>query len=201
LNLPAANKMVEPNFLMFWGNDIPQKVSNDEAGNLTTVDIIAGSYEDKQALTPPPDSWAADENNHVAIWTIVMSSDAQWVLPKSAKDLNRTLYFYQGDSLTINGETVSSMHKIELQSDMDVVLQNSTKESRLLLLQGRPINEPVVQHGPFVMNTHDEINQTIMDYQQTQFGGWPWPVCDPVHTGKNRFAKYADGKIEEAENS
>ena len=199
LNLPAASKIVEPNFLMFWGNKIPHKESMDEAGHLTTVDVIAGNYEDTQALRPPPDSWAAEKNNHVAIWTIVMSPGAQWVLPQSVKGLSRTLYFYQGDSLTIDGEIISSMNKIELQSDMEAVLQNSTEECRLLLLQGRPINEPVVQHGPFVMNTRDEINQTIAEYQQTQFGGWPWPVDDPVHTGKKRFAKHADGKIEEAE--
>jgi redox-sensitive bicupin YhaK (pirin superfamily) len=199
LNLPAASKMVEPHFSMFWANNIPQKVLKDEAGNSTTVDVIAGQLEDKQALAPPPDSWAANTDNHVAIWTIVMSAGARWELPKSEKDLNRTLYIYQGDSLNVDGENISAMHSVELQSDMDVVLQNADKECRLLLLQGRPINEPVVQHGPFVMNTNDEIRQTISDYQQTQFGGWPWPSRDPVHAGKDRFAKHADGKIEEAE--
>lgn len=199
LNLPAASKMVEPHFSMFWVNDIPQKVFEDKVGNATTVDIIAGQLEDTQALAPPPDSWAANADNHVAIWTIVMSAGAQWKLPKSEQGLNRTLYFYRGDSLNIDGELISAMHKIELQSDIDVMLRNTNEECRLLLLQGRPINEPVVQHGPFVMNTNDEIRRTISDYQQTQFGGWPWPSGDPVHTDKARFAKHADGKIEEAE--
>ena len=67
----------------------------------------------------------------------------------------------------------------------------------LLLLQGKPINEPVVQHGPFVMNTASEIQQAFNDYRRTQFGGWPWSRYDNVHSrDTGRFAKYADGREE-----
>jgi hypothetical protein len=66
-----------------------------------------------------------------------------------------------------------------------------------LLLQGKPILEPVVQHGPFVMNTSAEIQQAMQEYQQTQFGGWPWPNYENVHPReKNRFALYPNGKEE-----
>lgn len=199
LNLPAVNKMVEPHFSMFWAKHVPQQRFNDAAGNVITVNIIAGQLDDKQALPPPPDSWAGTAENHVAIWTMVLSAGAQWLLPKAEKGLSRTLYFYQGDTLMVDGENVSVMHKIELQSDAGVMLQGGAKECRLLLLQGRPINEPVVQHGPFVMNSREEISQTIQEYQQTQFGGWSWSQPDPVHKGRERFAKHADGRIEEAE--
>ncbi|MGB5308600.1 MAG: pirin-like C-terminal cupin domain-containing protein, partial [Arenicellales bacterium] len=199
LNLPAQNKMVEPHFSMFWASDIPQKAFVDEAGNKTTVDVIAGVLEETQALQPPPDSWAGNPDNHVAIWTIVMSAGARWQLPKAAAGLNRTLYLYQGSSLNVDGVDIAPMHSIELQSDADAVLQNANEECRLLLLQGRPINQPVEQYGPFVMNTRNEIMQAMKDYQETEFGGWPWPNRDQVHTGKRRFARHADGKIEEAE--
>ncbi|MBN2628684.1 MAG: pirin family protein, partial [Spirochaetales bacterium] len=68
----------------------------------------------------------------------------------------------------------------------------------LLLLQGRPIGEPVVSHGPFVMNTADEIREAYGDFQKTRFGGWPWERDDNVHDrDKGRFARYADGRNEE----
>ena len=69
----------------------------------------------------------------------------------------------------------------------------------ILVLQGKPIAEPVVQHGPFVMNTRQEIQQAFLDYQRTRFGGWPWPSDDPVHLrAEGRFARHADGRIERA---
>jgi hypothetical protein len=86
---------------------------------------------------------------------------------------------------------------VKLQPDVDVALQNGTEEGELLLLQGRPIGEPVVQYGPFVMNSRAEIQQAFVDYQRTGFGGWPWPADDPVlPRTEGRHARHADGKIE-----
>jgi len=79
-----------------------------------------------------------------------------------------------------------------------LVLENGAVAGEALLLQGRPIGEPVVSHGPFVMNTREEINQAIRDYQKTSFGGWPWPRRDPVHGDEaRRFARHADGRLDE----
>lgn len=200
LNLPAINKMVEPHFSMFWAQNIPQKVFTDKSGSQVNVNIIAGELDGQKALSPPPDSWAGNPENYVAIWTIVMTPGASWVLPAAEQGLNRSLYYYRGKSLEIDGEEVLSQYKIELQSDVDVELNNTNEESRMLLLQGRPIKEPVAQYGPFVMNTNNEIQQAMQDYQATEFGGWPWPRHDPVHADKGRFAKHADGKIEDTSN-
>jgi hypothetical protein len=79
-----------------------------------------------------------------------------------------------------------------------VSLENGDREGELLLLQGRPIGEPVAQYGPFVMNTQQEIQQAFADYRRTQFGRWPWNTNAPVHPrAQDRFAKHADGRVEE----
>jgi quercetin 2,3-dioxygenase len=87
---------------------------------------------------------------------------------------------------------------LKLRGDVEIALENGPAESELLLLQGRPIGEPVVQYGPFVMNTPTEIQQAFYDYQRTEFGGWPWPSDDHVHSqNAGRHARYIDGRIEQ----
>jgi hypothetical protein len=84
-----------------------------------------------------------------------------------------------------------------LLAEEPVILENGNEDAFLLLLQGCPIGEPVVQHGPFVMNTVAEIQQAFYDYRKTRFGGWPWERSDNVHPRqKGRFARYSDGREE-----
>ncbi|WP_338050582.1 pirin-like C-terminal cupin domain-containing protein [Pyxidicoccus caerfyrddinensis] len=79
----------------------------------------------------------------------------------------------------------------------DAKLVNGSEETELLLLQGRPINEPVVQHGPFVMTSVEESLQTFAEYQRTGFGGWLWQDDEPVHPcDAGRFPRYPDGRPE-----
>lgn len=198
LNLPKRNKMVEPHFKMFWGEKIPKYIHKDANNHKTIVEVIAGKLDHHTAPAPPPDSWAADANHHVAIWNIKMDANAVWKLPKTAAGVNRMLYYYEGESLTLNGQKVTSYHSVQLKPDVDVVIGNGNASTSILILQGMPIGEQVMQYGPFVMNTKDEIKQAFEDYHATQFGGWPWQRYDQVHPrDKGRFARHADGKVEE----
>ncbi len=197
LNLPKASKMVEPHYKMLWSEDIPVIEEKDENGNSIKLSIIAGIYKNIKAIPPAPNSWAANSANDVAIWTIKLAPNAQWILPKAQVGTNRSLYFYEGETLTLQAQEVDVGNALDLEPTDEVLVKNGLKEANILVLQGKPINEPVVQHGPFVMNTQQEIMETMDDYQRTQFGGWPWPTHDHVNAkDKGRFAKYADGKIE-----
>ncbi len=197
LNLPKKSKMVEPHFKMLWRDMIPKFIYTDSNKKVTAVEVIAGQIENIKAASPPPDSWAADEKNEVGVWNIKMNAGASWKIPKTSEGINRTIYFYEGDTLLLSGTNIPLYNAVELKANSEVILLAGNKETSILVLQGKPIGEPVIQYGPFVMNTKDEINQAFEDYHKTQFGGWPWPKYDQVHSrDKGRFAKHADGKEE-----
>ncbi|MEM9488568.1 MAG: pirin family protein [Myxococcota bacterium] len=200
LNLPSASKMVDPHFTMLWSDKIPQRTFHDSNGKATQVTLVAGRHGDHDGLvapSPPPDSWASQADSDVAIWTIEMAAGATWTLPAVNLDTNRTLYLFSGAGLQVGARSIATDHRIDLRGHAEVRLTSGPEPVDLLLLQGRPIAEPVVQHGPFVMNTPAEIEQAFRDYQRTQFGGWPWDRNDPVHPrDKGRFARHADGRIE-----
>jgi len=204
LNLPADSKMVDPHFTMFWSQDIPRHTFVDETGRATEVVIIAGALPVSgngsvaKPLSPPPDSWASRLHSDLAIWTLRMEPGAQWVVPAATGDgTRRKLYFFAGVQITVDGQTVPVGSSIEVRAGAALELVNGNEPAELLMLQGRPIGEPVAQYGPFVMNTEQELRQAFEDYQRTEFGGWPWPDSAPVHGDESdRFARHADGRTE-----
>ncbi len=185
---------------MFWSGDVPRVMVPDARGRKVEVTLVAGSLGDARPPAPPPSSWAAREENDVAIWTLALAPGARFTLPASARGVSRSLFHFQGAGLAIRGQSVPPMHRVDLSGDAPAELENGPSEAELLLLQGRPIAEPVVQHGPFVMNAHSEIEEAFRDFRRTQFGGWPWPSEDPVHPREEgRFARHADGRVERPE--
>lgn len=197
LNLPRADKMVEPYFTMLWRHMVPQLAITDAEGNTSEVRVYAGKFGEHDAPPPPPNSWAARPQAALAVWTLKLSPQAELTLPAGPPHATRTLYAFRGDGLQVGPRHVGTPHAITVQSDAELRLKAGETEVEILLLQGASIKEPVVHHGPFVMNTEQEIRQTIYDYQRTQFGGWPWPSNDPVHPrDRGRFASYNGGPTE-----
>ncbi len=201
LNLPAANKMVDPYFAMFWDQTVPKRKTRDSSGNHTEITVVAGSFDEMTPPAPPPNSWASRADAQVGIWTVKMESGARFTLPAAPPGTNRSLYFFGGSGLAVNGRAIPPKHQVQLRADVETVLdaggRDRSDETEILILQGRPINERVAQYGPFVMNTQDEIRQAFADYQKTQFGGWPWDRPDPVHSREQgRFARLLDGRLD-----
>ncbi|MBA2665048.1 MAG: pirin family protein [Bradymonadaceae bacterium] len=198
LNLPRKNKMVDPHFTMLWNEKIPRVVEHDEAGRVVELTLTAGRYKGVVPQPPPPDSWATPVENDVAIWAIRMEPGARFELPPVLPGTLRSLYVHSGAGLRAGERQVANNHRIELEENGPLVLVAGASQTEVLLLQGRPIDEPLAQRGPFVMNTQDEIRQAYADFQSTGFGGWPWQDDGPVHgRGDGRFARHADGSREE----
>ena len=199
LNLAPSDKRAPADFAMFWRERIPVRTLVDGAGTKTIVTVIAGRFDDVVPLPPPAASWAARADSDVAIWIVELDAHASFTLPTADADTNRALYFFEGTSVRVAGRTFDAPGGIVVRPDLRVDIAGGNDRARLLLLQGKPIGAPVVQHGPFVMNSAAEMHDTFADYQRTGFGGWPWPSRAPVQPReRERFARHADGRVEQA---
>jgi quercetin 2,3-dioxygenase len=199
MNLPKKHKMVEPHFTMLWSEAIPVVTHRDAAGRKTTITVTAGAVDGVSSgpPPPPPHSWASDPSAHVAIWSIVMEAGARWSMPPAPAGVVRSVYVFAGQGAQVDDTGVKNGHVAICDASAVIDVVAGPVETEILVLQGRPIGEPVAQYGPFVMNTAAEIEQAFHDYRRTQFGGWPWPSDDPVHApDAGRFARHADGRVE-----
>ena len=198
LNLPRADKMVDPYFTMLWREKIPQVVARDDDGREVKITIAAGSFDGEEPPAPPPNSWASRAESDLAIWSLQLSPGAEFLMPAVAEGTMRSLYVHTGEGVEIAGQEVGNYHRVVVEEPGPLKLKGGGAPAEVLLLQGRPINEPVAKRGPFVMNTQEEIQQAYRDYQQTAFGGWPWAGDGPVNDRrKGRFARHIDGSFEE----
>mmetsp|Transcript_17466 Transcript_17466/g.19897 ORF Transcript_17466/g.19897 Transcript_17466/m.19897 type:complete len:350 (+) Transcript_17466:72-1121(+) len=200
LNLPRKDKMCDPAFSMFWAEQTPTITLKDaSSGKSARVKVVAGPLEGAVPLPPPPHSWASNPSNDVAIWIIDLPAGCRVRLPPAAEGspINRALYFVVGDRLEISShDTWTCRTGGRVNSAVPLELGAVGKDAKVLLLQGRPINEPVVQHGPMVMNTREEVYKAFEDYQATHYGGWSFPDYDHTHPRTKPRHAYHNGKTE-----
>ncbi|TVQ95619.1 MAG: pirin family protein [Deltaproteobacteria bacterium] len=198
LNLPRADKMAPAHFQMHWAEQVPRTVLEDAEGRKVELTVVAGRHGALQPQAPPPHSWAHREENDVAIWTLKMQAGSTFEVPAARPGTNRALYLFVGSKVSVGGREIQPGQGARVRVDEALTVANTGVDAELLMLQGRPIGEPVVQHGPFVMTTEGDIRQAMIDYQETRFGGWPWADAAPVHPReRGRFAVYPDGREEE----
>jgi hypothetical protein len=160
VNLPARLKMTEPRYQELAGSGIPGAATRD---GLAQVRIIAG-----EAL-----GVAARIDTHTPIvyqhWTLQPGARVEQSLPP---DHNGLVYVFAGE-LQSNGIRIADGQMGVLGAGDTVELAapaGNTVDTQVLLLGGLPLNEPVVQHGPFVMNTEDEIAAAVRDYHSGKMG-------------------------------
>jgi quercetin 2,3-dioxygenase len=160
VNLPSRFKMVEPRYIGLQKHDIPA-IALD--GGKVTVNVISGSWDG----TAGPIQSLVDI--HMA--TIYMSGGGR-VHARVARRRNVFLYVVRGE-ITVGGEGAAALHLVDLNNDDDDVEIQATTDAVLLFGHAEPLGEPVIAHGPFVMNTREEIRQAVADYQSGKFGGLP----------------------------
>jgi redox-sensitive bicupin YhaK (pirin superfamily) len=152
INLPAKEKMKPAGYRDLQAADIPE--SKLEGGG--RVRVIAGSFAGK----PGAITGTSTDTTYLDVHLPSQATFRHAV----ASGYNVFLYPYEGE-LAVDGKLLRRQAAGVLSTDGDVEVSAGSDETRFLLLAGRPIGEPIVQYGPFVMNSVEEIQQAVRDYQ------------------------------------
>jgi redox-sensitive bicupin YhaK (pirin superfamily) len=158
VNLPRKNKMATPTYQALEKARIPETAL---AGGQGTVRVISGAYEDTKG--------AARTFSPAHMLDLRLKPGAQVRLP-TPKDYNTALLVLKGTVRANESRDVTEGNFILFRNDGDEVRVTASTDAIALFLSGAPIDEPLVHYGPFVMNSVDEINQAIDDFQQGKFG-------------------------------
>lgn len=165
VNLPARDKMATPGYQAIVDAQIPSVPLPEGAGS---VRVIAGDYLGHKgpARTFTP----------IDVWDLRLNQGAQVALPVT-EGHTAAVVVLRG-TVQVNGETVvRDAQMVLLDRAGDALTLDANNDAVVLLLSGEPIDEPIVGHGPFVMNTRDEIVQAMKDFGSGKFGQMPEAVA------------------------
>lgn len=158
LNLPAKDKMCAPWYRDIQSDDIPEFKTADGV----TVRVIAGTSHGVQGAVQR-------EATQPLYLDVHLPDGARFEQPLAAAH-NAFVYVYRGEVRV--GETVVPAQRMAIlknQADSDGVVIQAQGPARVLLIAGQPLNEPIAQYGPFVMNSNEEIFQTVADFKAGRF--------------------------------
>jgi redox-sensitive bicupin YhaK (pirin superfamily) len=157
VNLPAKDKMTKPGYQGITREQIPEVALPDEAGK---VRVIAGEYAGQKG----PASTFSPMN----VWDVRLNAGTRttFTLPEGH---TTAVFVLHGAVKTGEVHTIRPGELAVMQREGNELVLQAQQDTVLLLLNGEPLNEPVVGHGPFVMNTWQEIDQAINDYNQGLF--------------------------------
>ncbi|AEC18944.1 putative pirin-like protein [Pusillimonas sp. T7-7] len=173
VNLPAKQKMAAPGYQTLLNRDIPSVALSDEAGHLR---VIAGEYGSirgpAQTFTP------------INVWDVRLKAASTATL--TARPGHTLALIVLHGTVLVNGQDVAREGQlVHMERTGDTVLLEANNDVILLWLSGEPIDEPVVGHGPFVMNTEAEIMQAYADFHSGQFGH-----ISPIERGPDEVAAH-----------
>ena len=158
VNLPKKDKSAPAGYQTILNGDIPVVALPDSAGSLR---VIAGGYG---AAKGPARTFTP-----IDIWDVRLNADKPVTL--DVKDGQTLQVLVLSGTVEIDGKEIArSAQTVILGRTGGGVTIEANGEAKLLVLSGEPIDEPVVAHGPFVMNTPEEIRQAMADYQTGKFG-------------------------------
>ncbi|MCF5547249.1 pirin family protein [Pseudomonas salomonii] len=158
VNLPAKDKMTDAGYQTILDGDIPALPLADNAGSLRLIaGEFAGAKGPARTFTP------------IDVWDVRLNAGKSVTLDLHA-GRNTALVVLKG-TVQVNGQELVREGQLALfERDGDQLALESNNDAMFLLLSGEPIDEPIVGHGPFVMNTEQEIHQAFADFQSGQFG-------------------------------
>lgn len=156
LNLPAERKMIKPSYRDISPDSIPEFTTDDGV----LVRVIAGQSHGMPGAVTRPDTEPLFLDLHLPANTSFTQA-----IPKGH---HAFVYTYRGN-VQIAGTTVADRQMGILSDDGEALEVTANEPCRLLLIAGKPLNEPIAQYGPFVMNTTEQIHQTLQDYRAGQF--------------------------------
>jgi quercetin 2,3-dioxygenase len=158
VNLPRNQKLTAPKYQALTDRSIETVPLADDKG---VVRIISGAYEDTRG--------PAETFTPAHMLDLRLKPGAEVRLP-TPKDYNTALLVLDGQVTANGSQPVSAGEFVLFKNDGDEVVVESVAESIVMFLSGAPIDEPLVHYGPFVMNSIDEINQAIEDFNRGHFG-------------------------------
>ena len=158
VNLPARDKMADPGYQTLLDADIPSIALKNNAGRLR---LIAGEFDGQ---TGPARTFTP-----IDVWDLRLNGGQALTLDLH-EGRNTALVILRG-TVQVNGlESVGDGQLVLFERQGNQITLQASADAVVLLLSGEPIDEPIVGHGPFVMNTEQEIHQAFADFQSGRFG-------------------------------
>ena len=158
VNLPAKDKMTEPKYQNIENNDLAKV---DLGNGVGSIDIIAGEFENNKG---PASSFTP-----LSLYNVKLNKGKGTSL-NFKESHNTGLLVIKGNVTVNNSDKAPTNHFVLFNNKGSEFTIRADDHAEVLVLSGEPIDEPIASYGPFVMNTNEEIRQTIDDFNNGKFG-------------------------------